>query len=1267
LHRRRKNRLSESCIESLESRQLLAFSHPGITNTQADFDRIAEKVAAGAQPWAGGWNLLTSDGYSQLGASPRPLQTVIRGGDGQNFNQMVIDIQRTYELALRWKISGDTRFADLAVTFLNSWSSTMTTLTGNADRFLASGLYGYDWAAAAEIMRGYSGWASADLTKFQNYLVGIYYPMQHDFLVNHNGAAITNYWANWDLANVEGMLAVGIFADRQDLYDEAMNYLFTGKGNGALDKAAYYRHPGNLMQWQESGRDQGHTILGMALFGHIAQLAWNQGNDLFSYNNYQFLASAEYVAKYNLGYDVPFETYNWGTGQSGAFQSQTVVSNASRGNGGTGYALILGHYAQMLGMAAPYSAQRVTALGVEGRNNGDEFGFGTLTYSFDPMSAPQAPRGLTAAEKEQGNVELDWFGGAGAATYNVYRATSANGTYAQIASGITDLLTYTDRNLAQGTYYYKVSSVSASGETEFSNIVSATSTTQLHTQLNFDEAGDNTVADASGNGGTGALNGGASFVAGKTGNAISLNGSSGYVSLPDGIVSDVDDFTIAAWMNLNSAATWSRIFDFGDDRGRWMYLTPRNGGGVVEFATGTVYGYNKQWVVGTSALPTNQWVHVAVTLSDHVGKLYVNGALVGANANMDFPPAQIGATTQNWIGRSQFAADPFLSGKIDDFRIYRGAMKPGEVYTLATGLAAPTAPVAPASLTAMAIVGNRINLSWPSVANATNYSLKRSTTVGGAYTTIAAGLKNTTFADTSRIAGTTYYYIVTALNSGGESASSPQASAIALPPMPGAPSGLVAKPISSSAISLTWAASSDAASYNVRRSTVSGGPYTTIASNLTTTSFTDTGRAVGTRYYYVVTATNASGTSAASNEASATPSDLLVRLKLDETTGATASDSSGNNSAATLVNGPVWTTGKLNGGVDLDGTDDYLSLPTGVVSGLTNCTIATWVYLDALSNWSRIFDFGTGATVNMFLTPANGANGRVRFAITTGGNGAEKQITGPSALPTGAWTHVAVTLDSTGLGILYINGVEVGRNSSMLTPAALGTTTQNYLGKSQYNDPYLKGRLDDFRIYTRALDAGEISSLSQATLPAAPTGLSATVGDAQVQLSWSAVASATGYIVKRADTSGGPYFIVAADLTTTNWIDTTVANDTTYYYIVSATNLAGEGAISSEASATPDHIDPALPGDANNSGRVDSTDFTALASHFNKSAMTWSEGDFNGDGLVNALDFNLLAENFGASSSAAAIERFSTLAVSFASPDLFSQRSLQPPQEALLA
>lgn len=483
---------------------------------------------------------------------------------------------------------------------------------------------------------------------------------------------------------------------------------------------------------------------------------------------------------------------------------------------------------------------------------------------------------------------------------------------------------------------------------------------------------------------------------------------------------------------------------------------------------------------------------------------------------------------------------------------------------------------------------------------------------------------------------------------------------------------------------------------------------------------------------------------------------LQTLLLFNEASGTTAADSSVNGRHGTLVNGPTRVTGKGGKAVDLDGTDDYVSLPTGVVSALGDCTISTWVNLDAASPWSRIFDFGSGTTSHMFLTPANAATGTVRFAITTSGGGGEQTINGTSALPTGAWTHVAVTL-SGNLGILYVNGVEVGRNAALtLTPMSLGATSQNWIGRSQYPDPYFNGRVDDFRIYSNALAASDVLALFNGTagalaspwtsqdigslglpgsagspgddvyvtasgsdiwdvsdnfhyvsrtwtgdgtltarvkgvsaadawtkaglmfresldanarnalitvtpgngisfqsrsstggsttfsnivglaapywlklqrtgdvftpyqsadgitwtqtaapvtlslpttcyvgfaatahnntlltaaqfdhislpppVPPAPAGLTATAGNAQVVLNWSAVSGATSYTVKRTNVSGGSYTTIASGTTSTSYTDTGLTNRSTYYYVVSAVNTGGESVPSSEVSATP--------------------------------------------------------------------------------------------------
>ncbi|WP_267900722.1 LamG domain-containing protein [Rhizobium rhizogenes] len=73
-------------------------------------------------------------------------------------------------------------------------------------------------------------------------------------------------------------------------------------------------------------------------------------------------------------------------------------------------------------------------------------------------------------------------------------------------------------------------------------------------------------------------------------------------------------------------------------------------------------------------MPSGRWTHVAVTLSGHTGTLYIDGTEVGTNTAMYFAPFHIGPTKQNWIGRSQYSADPYFNGLIDDFRIYNGAL-----------------------------------------------------------------------------------------------------------------------------------------------------------------------------------------------------------------------------------------------------------------------------------------------------------------------------------------------------------------------------------------------------------------------------------------------------------------------------------------------------------------------------------------------------------------------------------------------------------------
>ena len=174
-------------------------------------------------------------------------------------------------------------------------------------------------------------------------------------------------------------------------------------------------------------------------------------------------------------------------------------------------------------------------------------------------------------------------------------------------------------------------------------------------------------------------------VPGKIGNAVKLCGNGEYVSLPPGIVSGLHDFTVSAWVNPSQDSPWSRVFDFGTGTSDYMFLTLSAGGGPVRFAITTSGAGGEQQVNGTGTLPLNTWSLVTVTLSGHTGTLYVDGKAVGTNTDMTLTPASLGDTTNDWIGRSQYPADPYLNGEVDDVNIYSRALSASEVAALASG------------------------------------------------------------------------------------------------------------------------------------------------------------------------------------------------------------------------------------------------------------------------------------------------------------------------------------------------------------------------------------------------------------------------------------------------------------------------------------------------------------------------------------------------------------------------------------------------------
>lgn len=353
------------------------FIHPGILHKESDFARMREKVARHEQPYYQAYQNLLASPEAQLSWASRATATVIRGGDGDNVSLLDRDVAAAYQHALIYKISGDVQHGNKARDLLNSWSATHTSLSGNADRYLASGFLGSQFANVAEMMRGYPGF---DFERFKTYMLNVYYyPLVERFLygnsygADHNDACITNYRSNWDLGNMNAMIAIGVLCDDREIYDKGINYfkngISTGKGNIQGGTGWIMRLVNNLYtqttsgiaielgQMEESGRDQAHTLDAAWQVAAFCETAWNQGDDLFAYSNSRLRKGLEYVARYNIMAsgagkyeDLPYTSYSRMQGSNCSWATESALGGGNRGKANPCWQLIYNHYHNRAGL-----------------------------------------------------------------------------------------------------------------------------------------------------------------------------------------------------------------------------------------------------------------------------------------------------------------------------------------------------------------------------------------------------------------------------------------------------------------------------------------------------------------------------------------------------------------------------------------------------------------------------------------------------------------------------------------------------------------------------------------------------------------------------------------------------------------------------------------------------------------------------------------------------------------------------------------------------
>lgn len=417
------------------------FKHPGGLHTQADFERIKQQLADGDEVVTAAYNVLKSAAYAQSSAATNPVASIVRGGSGENYINAARGAAIAYQNALRWKIEGNTACAKHAVDVLMKWCNTTTEVTGNSDARLAFGLYGYEFAQAAELMRDYEGWKRDDFAKFQKWMIELWYPGCISFLRGRNGTwenagkwwqAPGHYWSNWGLCNALAVISIGVLCDDVFIYNQGMSFI-------KYDQCGTFKDPrtavpilndgltefwGNLIvtttEWEketgaygkvgqmnESGRDTGHASMALGLAVDIAHQGWNQGEDLFSYMEHRLAAGIEYVAAQTLSVEgVPWTDYHYGS--SGYYYSDSrawLMTGPALGTQMRPYwGTVIGHYLGVKGVEMPFSEKAYKDMGIDAGGQGstsggyDHLGYSVLmntrTYADGSFINPNPPTEL---------------------------------------------------------------------------------------------------------------------------------------------------------------------------------------------------------------------------------------------------------------------------------------------------------------------------------------------------------------------------------------------------------------------------------------------------------------------------------------------------------------------------------------------------------------------------------------------------------------------------------------------------------------------------------------------------------------------------------------------------------------------------------------------------------------------------------------------------------------------------------------------------------
>ena len=309
------------------------------------------------------------------------------------------------------------------------------------------------------------------------------------------------------------------------------------------------------------------------------------------------------------------------------------------------------------------------------------FRFVPVDVTYETV-APAKPAGLLA-EPQSASVRLSWTANTeeDVEGYMVVRAPKGTDDWNTIARQLTETYFVDNTCRPNTSYIYKVKAIDRSQNiSEASDVVEAAPLSQptmiarwdFEDNLNDDTQNMLDMASPST----------PKYVAEHKVGDKSLSLTAQFVQLPYR-VADSDELSVAMWVKWNTSTTqWQRIFDFGNDEDHYLFLTPNSGTSKMRFAIKN--GGDEQILDCPSKLSSYLWKHVVVTMGKDKTAIYVDGTEVASTTGITIKPSDI-RPVLNYLGRSQYTADPNISANYDDVRIFNYALSADEVKAVKDG------------------------------------------------------------------------------------------------------------------------------------------------------------------------------------------------------------------------------------------------------------------------------------------------------------------------------------------------------------------------------------------------------------------------------------------------------------------------------------------------------------------------------------------------------------------------------------------------------